>query len=236
MREILHPDVADIVPSREEALEAQGIPPETEVPDHIGALAEEAFRLLGGLAAPAIVIESVTADEFGRVLEGEGMNEPEAPLPAIFPKATALALFAATLGAPVCEKIARLFAENEFALGSMLDAAASGAADRMAAIGEERFRDRLLEWGKADASTRVLGYSPGYCGWHVSGQRRLFERLRPGEIGITLRESFLMDPIKSVSGVLAAGPPEIHRFDPNFPFCRDCRDHPCRPRLRGLKE
>ena len=82
--------------------------------------------------------------------------------------------------------------------------------------------------------TGVLRYSPGYCGWHISGQRRLFDYLDPGQIGITLRESFLMDPLKSVSGVLIAGPREIHRFTDDYDFCDQCDTRGCRQRLRAL--
>ena len=81
---------------------------------------------------------------------------------------------------------------------------------------------------------RTLGYSPGYCGWHIGAQKKLFDRLGPEEIGIRLGESFLMEPIKSVSGVLVAGPAAIHRFRPAFPFCRGCTTHPCRRRMDDL--
>ena len=74
---------------------------------------------------------------------------------------------------------------------------------------------------------RVLPYSPGYCGWHVSGQRALFAYLDAGEIGVTLNASCLMNPLKSVSGVLAAGPPDIHRFAPTYACCAECRNRTC---------
>ena len=64
----------------------------------------------------------------------------------------------------------------------------------------------------------VLRYSPGYCGWHISGQRRLFAHLRPERIGITLHDSYLMEPLKSVSGVLIAGAKEIHAFADTYPL------------------
>ena len=49
-------------------------------------------------------------------------------------------------------------------------------------------------------------YSPGYCGWHVSEQQKLFS-LFPvvSPCGIRLTESSLMIPIKSVSGVIGVG-------------------------------
>ncbi len=48
-------------------------------------------------------------------------------------------------------------------------------------------------------------YSPGYCLWPVSDQHILFSLLPPGFCGVTLTESALMMPIKSVSGVIGAG-------------------------------
>jgi hypothetical protein len=48
-------------------------------------------------------------------------------------------------------------------------------------------------------------YSPGYCGWPVSDQSKLFSFFPEGFSGITLSESSLMKPIKSVSGIIGAG-------------------------------
>jgi hypothetical protein len=81
---------------------------------------------------------------------------------------------------------------------------------------------------------RVLPYSPGYCGWHVSGQAKLFEVLRPQRIGISLNASHLMVPLKSVSGVLVAAEPEVHDFDIDFEFCSDCADQECRGRIQAV--
>jgi hypothetical protein len=48
-------------------------------------------------------------------------------------------------------------------------------------------------------------YSPGYCGWPVSDQSKLFSFFPDGFAGITLSQSSLMQPIKSVSGMIGAG-------------------------------
>lgn len=48
-------------------------------------------------------------------------------------------------------------------------------------------------------------YSPGYCGWHVSEQHKLFRFFPVDYCGITLNESSLMNPIKSVSGIIGIG-------------------------------
>jgi cobalamin-dependent methionine synthase I len=49
-------------------------------------------------------------------------------------------------------------------------------------------------------------YSPGYCDWQVSEQPKLFSLLPEKFCGISLSESCLMYPIKSVSGVIGIGP------------------------------
>lgn len=48
-------------------------------------------------------------------------------------------------------------------------------------------------------------YSPGYCEWHVSGQKSLFTLINSDTVGISLTESCLMLPIKSVSGIIGIG-------------------------------
>lgn len=48
-------------------------------------------------------------------------------------------------------------------------------------------------------------YSPGYCNWHVSEQQKLFSLFPDAPCGVTLNDSSLMSPIKSVSTVVAVG-------------------------------
>ncbi len=48
-------------------------------------------------------------------------------------------------------------------------------------------------------------FSPGYCGWHVSQQQLLFPLFQGHTCGVTLTDSSLMLPIKSVSGIIGLG-------------------------------
>ena len=147
-----------------------------------------------------------------------------------------LALFAVTIGEPVCGEISRLFRRNDFALGSMLDAAASEGTEMTAQALEHVYRQYLKERGRFDRRQGTLRFSPGYCGWHITAQKHLFPTLKPGEIGITLNESCLMQPIKSISSVIISGRKEIFEFEDVFSFCRDCATHTCRDRVRALFE
>ena len=54
---------------------------------------------------------------------------------------------------------------------------------------------------------RTNRFSPGYCGWHVSEQPKLFSLFsEPKPCGIELTDSCLMLPVKSVSGIIGIGP------------------------------
>jgi hypothetical protein len=48
-------------------------------------------------------------------------------------------------------------------------------------------------------------FSPGYCGWEVDEQKNLFNLAPSGFCGITLTDSALMQPMKSVSAILGVG-------------------------------
>lgn len=233
MRERVEWAAAKTAPPGAEVLRLQGIPGEAPRSARTAALLERAQDEYLRLAEPRGVYATIAHDEFARVYQGAGRNSPEGPLEAIAPRAERLALFAATVGDGPSVRIRELFDRNEPALAVMLDAVASAAADR---LGELIGDHLLLNSGDGRDDQRVLAYSPGYCGWHVTGQAALFERLEPGEIGITLRPSCLMEPLKSVSGVLVGGPGPIHRFAPQWPFCQDCRDRPCRARIASVLE
>lgn len=48
-------------------------------------------------------------------------------------------------------------------------------------------------------------FSPGYCGWNVTEQQKLFALLPPEVCNVKLSDSCLMYPIKSISGFIGIG-------------------------------
>lgn len=220
-------------------LDRQGVPPGPQPgagADRTLALAQAARELYVALAAPAGIVAEVSAPEFAAIYAGEGRNAPETPLAGIFPRAQRLTLFAVTVGAAVSERIAVLFDEREFALAVMLDAAASEGVELAADVLEAALGEATEAAAPAGSRSAHLRYSPGYCGWHVSGQRALFAALKPEAIGIRLRPSQLMEPLKSISGVIVTGAIAIHGFADAYPFCTRCRTRECRERLAKLGE
>ena len=231
MKEILRMVARDVLPTRERLLEQSGVPPTATPRPQIEELLGKALDMLHQSAEPRGMYASISVVEFARIYQGDGRNDPETPLEAIFPAADSLALFAVTLGEPLSTHIHQLFNTQDFALGHMLDAAASEAVEKAGELLEQHYMEKLRGAGIGRKETGLLRYSPGYCGWHMSGQKALFAALNPEEIGISLGESYLMQPLKSMSGVLVMGKPEIHNFENNFPFCVDCRDWSCRDRI-----
>jgi hypothetical protein len=225
-------DPNTVTPAPAAVLKVMGIPPRGMSDPRLAGLYQDACGLLAELIKPVGLVQEVTRTEFTQIFTGLGQNDPANPLADIFPRAENLALFAATLGQPVGDRISALFAAREFALAAMLDAAASAAADQTAAVLESCYGTTRSDNGSATSAAVPLRYSPGYCGWHVSGQQALFAVLKPAEIGLTLRESFLMEPLKSVSGVIVTGPAEIHSFADEFPCCDDCVERGCRSRIK----
>lgn len=54
-------------------------------------------------------------------------------------------------------------------------------------------------------------YSPGYCRWSVADQHKLFSFFPKGCCGISLTDSALMFPVKSVSGIIGVGEDVMYR-------------------------
>jgi hypothetical protein len=232
VREIVRFAKAEAVPEAREVLAAQGLPEEDTLAPRLRRLLDEAIDACVALVEPRAVCEELPAERFAAVLAPLGVPGDDLVVGRVYPRAEGLALFVATLGEALPERIRKLFDEGALAEGWMLDAVASAGADLLADRLAERYRQKLVERGLGHA--RVLPYSPGYCGWPTRGQRPLFDALRPEEIGVTLNDSCLMSPIKTVSGVLVAGPGEAHKFRPDFPFCDDCRTHECGRRMASV--
>lgn len=219
--------INEIIPDREVVYKSQGIKQETKIPQKITDLYDYSLSMFTKDVEPKGIIKEISISEFSQIFQGNGENEEDTPVQHIFPLADYLALFAFTLGKNISDTISGLFSRKDFALAYMLDSIASASADKAASIAELYFLSMLNERKNINESSKTLMYSPGYCGWHISGQKQLFKKLEPESIGISLNKQFLMEPLKSISGVLIAGKKEIHSFDNNFTFCAQCKTFSC---------
>lgn len=115
-------------------------------------------------------------------------------------KSEKAAIFICTIGDKM-EKWAKKELQNDAAFGFIIDTVASAAAEKAADMLHIFISDEM----KKDGLNITNRYSPGYCNWSVSEQHKLFSILPANFCGISLNESALMNPIKSVSGIIGVG-------------------------------
>ena len=116
--------------------------------------------------------------------------------------AEAYALFVCTSGVEFEEYQQRLKREGDMVRTFIADALGSVIAEKTADLMERHLQESVdkLHWHRTNR------FSPGYCGWHVSQQQRLFPLMQGHTCGVRLTDSSLMIPIKSVSGIIGLGP------------------------------
>jgi hypothetical protein len=116
-------------------------------------------------------------------------------------KSECIALFVATIGSEMEKWSKRLLIEGDPVMSYLVDTIASITVENVVNYLHNYIEKEMLKKGLKITNR----YSPGYCNWSVSEQQLLFSLLPSNFCGITLTESSLMIPIKSVSGVIGIG-------------------------------
>ncbi len=126
---------------------------------------------------------------------------PSKIVTAQFKKANSVALFICTAGAEI--------SQHMHEINNCVDPLLSYVFDIVGSLTVEKATDKIQLELENEVTLQGLKisdrFSPGYCEWSVSEQQQLFKLLPLGFCGITLSESSLMYPIKSVSGIIAIG-------------------------------
>lgn len=133
---------------------------------------------------------------------------------------SAFAFFVATAGMEFEHLQEELKTEGDMVSIFIADAMGSVIAEKAADCMELALQKTLASSGLKHTNR----FSPGYCGWHVSQQHLLFSHFpTPQPCGITLSESSLMTPIKSVSGIIGIGA-TVRHLDYTCGLCdyKDC--------------
>ena len=126
----------------------------------------------------------------------------------------AYALFICTSGVDFEAYQQRLKVQGDMVRVFIADALGSVIAEHCA----DRMEDGLQESIDKLGWHHTNRFSPGYCGWHVSQQQLLFPLFEGQTCGVTLTDSSLMLPIKSVSGIIGLGT-EVRHLDYTCGLC-----------------
>lgn len=194
-----------------------------EVPEPFPGLIEsglsEAARycdIRGGMR----IFKSIFFDVAGRTLSMDNqVFVPDEIVMARLKNATRAALFVCTAGSEITAHSKQITENGDPMLGYVFDVVGSVVVDKA--------MDKMQEELKAEMSVEGLGisdrFSPGYCKWDVAEQQKLFSLLPVEFCGIKLSSSSLMDPIKSVSGIIGIG----HGLEQTGYQCHWCNDAHC---------
>jgi hypothetical protein len=208
---------------RDEVLRFQGYQKGVDVPTApVLALFEEALELGERLMAPRLVYRAApVTDRATDLIEagGERLHIPQ--IGRLWGRIDAVGAGICTVGEAIEARVRALFDAREFPLAVMLDSVGSAAAESLA----EYANDLVCQAGIVEGLKVTNRTSPGYAGWDVAEQDRLF-RLCPGRpIGVSLNEACFMTPGKSISWLVGVGPDA--RVDHYFTQCRRCWMRDC---------
>lgn len=138
----------------------------------------------------------------------------------VMERCTGVALFALTIGSQLEETTTRLGEEGLITDAFVLDAIGSSYTEKAA----DFVQGIIGELAQLKGMAISRRFSPGYCDWHISQQRIIFETLGPGS-DISLSDDYLMSPEKSVSAIIGIGTAEsgVSTYTP----CSTCEKHHC---------
>lgn len=134
-------------------------------------------------------------------------------------QAQQVALFVCTAGGGFTRWSRQLNDSGDLMMGYVVDALGSLTVDKAGGL----LLDRLQLIAEKDGQNSSDSFSPGYCDWSVAEQQTLFSLLPEGFCGVKLSGSSLMDPIKSVSGMVGIGAGLSRKGNQ----CRWCSDKDC---------
>lgn len=121
--------------------------------------------------------------------------------------ATSVTLFICTAGEGIGHRSHELLTGDHPVLGYIFDVLGSMIVE----IATDQLQKEIKRIALSQGLSITNRYSPGYCKWSVADQHKLFSFFPPNCCGISLTDSALMYPIKSVSGIIGLGKEVIFR-------------------------
>ena len=112
--------------------------------------------------------------------------------------ASRVVFLAATVGDAVEEAVTRHFDEGRYAHSVLLDAAATAAVEQVCDACEAMLRPHFAKEGY----TMRWRFSPGYGDWDIHAQPELLRLTQAASLGVSLTESMMLRPRKSVTAVI----------------------------------
>lgn len=180
------------------------------------------------LVNPSLYHQNTGIDSIkkGAVILEQGQEFKSSKLSKTLRKCDEIMCYIGTLGDGVEDEIKRLMDEKHLAQAYILDAMASVAADNMVGM----FHQHMKGVYKNQDKQVTLCFSPGYCDWPVTDQKKLFDIFDSKELEVELTDSCFMKPRKSISGVFGITPPNSNPREQSYNPCSECNRQNCSAR------
>jgi hypothetical protein len=133
-----------------------------------------------------------------------------------------LAFGLSTIGNHLEEKVAELFAQNEYPKAIALDAVGTVAGRFLS----NYIQSLVCQEAKEQNFQTTKYFSPGSGNWDISQQKNIFQIIPADKIGVKLTESYMMVPKKSLSWVIGIGK-EIIIPSKGNDSCKTCLAENC---------
>ncbi len=171
------------------------------------------------LSAPAVCYITLSATHFrfstNTLLAGQHQFRLGKVITSGLAGSDNLVFFIGTCGRAVEEYASQLMNQGHLLEGLICDLIGSEIAEATA----EYIHNTILKKAEETNYAITNRYSPGYCGWPVSDQQKLFALVPGSSIGVQLTAASLMLPVKSVSGLIGIGS-RVRFNDYQCPTCR----------------
>jgi hypothetical protein len=205
-----------------------------KIPEHFGEIIDDILSKVSQYceikAGYGIFDVKKTADRLDGLYVGGEFFQMQKIVTGQIKKAESAALFVCTIGPALETWSKKLLQTGDGVKGYIIDSVASVTAESVTDLLHDHIGEKMKERGLKITNR----YSPGYCNWSVSEQKLLFSLLPQKFCGVTLTDSALMLPVKSVSGVIGIGS-DVKRTDYICDSCgiKDCTHRAVRVRNPG---
>ena len=175
---------------------------------------------ISNIKAQYVVFDNVSFDEETRSVSVNKIRfQIKKIVFAQIKKSDSVAIFLCTAGEEIGIHSRKAMQERDLLKGYIYDVIGSEIVEAAADLMQADIEKTIVASGKKITNR----YSPGYCGWDVAEQHKLFQLIPENYCGIKLTPSALMDPVKSISGIIGIG--KDVKINPYT--CRMCKQEDC---------
>ena len=136
-----------------------------------------------------------------------------------------LVLGVVTIGSTLENKVSELFSQGEYPRAIALDAVGTVAVEALS-----KYVRNLICQEVKDRNLHITRhFSPGYNDWDISQQKDIFKIIPADKIGVSLTESCMILPRKSLSWIIGIGK-DIGMLSKEKDSCKICKAENCQYR------